>query len=640
MDCATLRHEIIGAVQRLVIAFAILQAFVPVLAFAAPLSQNVGAARVTLSASPDPPGVGSNDFVVQINGVPIATLDKTTVRFSTLMPTMNMTGPSGAALRAGTDSWRFTAMLGMAGPWSVHVALSGGMSGSVTFIFNVGAHASQAMPRSANASQLAVGNQMTNAAPMAGMNMSAGNPGAWETAFFALLAAIIAGFFIVRRDRRPIAIALGVLAIAAIVSLAFAQARYGAQAMDMNSMSQAQGNAPIPVTLATVGGDPDSTTIAAPANVQPYLTQNILARAPGLLTDLSAYTGDRISGGEVVAHLVEPELQSNARAAHAAARAALIEAMHHAPNGVVIARNDVRAAQSDQAAAQAEIAAKAQQVSYWRSEMAREKELLAQGAVSQREYQDEVAQAAAALAAFQAAKEKAAATRVQVASAQTRMSDAHASVEMAQAQAAQAGAAAQAQNVTAGYTNLIVPDNAIVVKRLVDPGVYVQAGTPILQVAVIDRLRVQAQVAQSDIASVHVGAPIDVRFEAGRTLRGRISSVSPVADPTTHTAIAEAIVENPGSRLQPGGFANVVIHVQTRYPNNTFSIPSASIVGGQSSAVWIDADGIAHRVPVSVFSDDGTTAQVRGNELRNGMRVVVAGAQSLEEGQPITGAAQ
>lgn len=140
--------------------------------------------------------------------------------------------------------------------------------------------------------------------------------------------------------------------------------------------------------------------------------------------------------------------------------------------------------------------------------------------------------------------------------------------------------------------------------------------------------------------ALQTGVPIDVRFDNGQTLRGRISSVSPVADPATHTAIAEAIVANPGSRLQPGGFVHVVIHVQSRNLANTFSVPSASIVGGETSAVWVDADGTAHRVPVSVLSDDGATAQVRGSELKPGMRVVVAGAQSLEEGQPVTGATQ
>lgn len=565
------------------------------------MSQSIGAAQVMLTASPDAPRVGSNDFTVTISGVPSSVLDKTTVRFSTLMPTMNMTGPAGTAIRIGGNAWHFTAVLGMAAPWSIRVALSGGVNGSAAFDYNVGAdNTAPAMQATAHASQSA-----------ANMNMSAGNPGAWETAFFALLVAMVIGYFIVRRDRRPVAIALGIIAIAAIVSLAFAQNRYTAPPMDMNSMSQAQGNAPTPVTLATIDNDADTQTISAPANIQPYFTQNIVARTSGLLSDLTAYTGDRIAAGQVVAHLNEPELQSNAQAAQAAAQAA---------------QSQAAAAQQTASAITADLSAAAEQVRYWNAELKREKSLLAAGAVSTQEYQNERAQAAAARSAYQATGAKVAAAR--------------STVHSAQAQASQASSAAQAQNIMAGYTSVVVPDDAVVIKRLVDPGVYVQAGTPILQVAVISRLRIQAQVAQSDAASVHVGAPIDVLFGNDQVLHGRISSVSPVADPTTHTAIAEAIVQNPGNRLQPGGFVNVVIHAQRVMPSNTFSVPSASIVGGASSAVWVNSGGVAHRVPVIVISDDGTTAHVRDTGLRSSMRVVVIGAQNLEEGQPITGAAQ
>ena len=580
-------------------------------ASATPMSQSAGSAHITLTVSPDPPRVGSNDFIIQITGAPDAILAKTAVRYSTLMPKMNMTGPSGAATRTSANSWHFKAMLGMAAWWSIHVSLSGGVNGNATFNYNVGARNGSAMQGRAYAPQPVASNNMTNAAPMAGMNMNAGNTSAWETAFFALLVAVVIAYFIARRDRRPVAIALGIVAIAAILVLAFAQARYGAQPMDMNSMSAAQGSAPTPVTLATIGSNADTQAISAPANVQPYFTQNIVARTSGLLSDLTAYTGDRIAAGQVVAHLNEPELQSNAQAAQAAARAA---------------QSQAAAAEQSASATTADLSAAAEQVRYWNAELKREKMLLAAGAVSTQEYQNERAQAAAARSGYDAARAKIAAAR--------------STARSAQAQVSQASSTAQAQNIMAGYTSVVVPDDAVVIKRLVDPGVYVQAGTPILQVAVISRLRIQAQVAQTDIASVHIGAPIDVSFDDGQTLHGRISSISPVADPTTHTAIAEAIVQNPGNRLQPGGFVRVLIQAQRVMPSNTFSVPSASIVGGASSAVWVNAAGAAHRVPVTVISDDGTSAQVQGTDLRSGMRVVVIGAQSLEEGQPITGSAQ
>ena len=418
--------------------------------------------------------------------------------------------------------------------------------------------------------------------PMAGMT-GPGNSGIWQTAFFALLAAVIVGYLLLRKDRRPITFALGIAAVAIVAALAIAQSRYAASPSDMSAMGGTRGSAATPVILANVEDGSADPSIAVPANVLPFFTQNVVARAPGVITDLTAYAGDRVSAGQVVARLSEPELQSNAEAAQ------------------------------DEAVSQnAELQAAQAQVRYWNAELAREAALLREGAVSVREYQDERAQAEAARSAY----------------------------ESSRAKLAGAQASAQAQSVLAGYTSVIVPHDAVVVKRLVDPGVFVQTGTPILLVAVIDRLRIQAQISQRDIASVMVGSPIVVGLDGGSTVRGRITSVSPVADAATHSVIAEAIVENPGNRLPPGGFAHAVI---STHPNRGIAgsfVPSAAIVGGETSAVWIDRDSIAHRVPVTVVSDDGTTAEVRSAELHRGMRVVVTGAQSLEEGQVITGISQ
>jgi hypothetical protein len=64
-------------------------------------------------------------------------------------------------------------------------------------------------------------------------------------------------------------------------------------------------------------------------------------------------------------------------------------------------------------------------------------------------------------------------------------------------------------------------------------------------------------------------------------------------------------------------------------------VPSSAIVGsGADASVWTDVNDAAHRVHVTVVSDDGTTAVVRG-ALRGGTRVVVEGAPTLEDGQAL-----
>lgn len=446
---------------------------------------------------------------------------------------------------------------------------------------------------------------MASAGPAASAK-SIASPNPWRVAAFALAAVALVGIAVAARDRRPATVAVFAVASVAIVALAFFQARTPSSDGGMGTMGNASGSAAIPVTTVRISAERHGATIAAPANVQPYLVQNITARVPGVLTGLSAYAGDRVRAGEVVARLEEPELQSNAQAASAGAQAA---------------QSELHTAENDAIATSAQVAAARERVRYWNAEIVRERALLAQGAVSTQEYQDERAQAASARSAYAAAQAKAAASQF--------------GVQTAQAQAAQAEANAQSQNVTAGYVNLIAPDDAVVMKRLVDPGVYVMAGTPVLQVAVVNRLRVQAQIAQQDLAAVHTGTPIDVIIDDGQTLHGRVTSVSPVADPATHTAIVEAIVSNGAGIYQPGGYVRVRLHAAgAAIGGSSFSVPSAAIVGGARPAIWTDVRGMAHRVPVTVLSDDGISAQIRG-PVRGGDRVVVAGASGLGEGQAI-----
>ena len=588
---------------------------------AGPITAPVGSGTATIVVSPDPPQVGSNTVTVMLSGTSPQTLAQTSVRFATVMPSMNMTGPSGIATRVAgqANTWRFAVAFGMAAPWALRVQFAGGVNGAINANLTVGQAAVNptAIKQSGSmsgASMRGTGPQqgMSGMSPapsggsMAGMNMSSGDASAWRNATFALIAVIVIGALVLWRNRRPVTIAMVVIVGLIIVGIAFAQSRSGSPSMDMASMQTAHGSAPIPVTLATIGGDPGGSTISAPANVQPYLIQNIVARAPGLLTDFNAYTGDRLRAGEIVAHLDEPELQSNAQAAQSAAQAA---------------QSQRSSAQYGASAMQADVSAKQQQLVYWKAEIAREKSLLDQGAVSVQEYQNEKAQAAAAQSDYDSARAK--------------LAGANAGIQAAQAQAAQAASSAHAQSVTAGYTSVVVSDDSTVMKRLVDPGVYVQAGTSILQVAVVNRLRVQAQVSQRDLAGVQIGTPIDIRFADGNVLHSRISSVSPVVDPNTHTAIAEAIVPNSGDRYQPGAFVHTILHAHGHAPGDSFTVPAGAIVGGATTAVWADENGTAHRVQVNVVSDDGTTAQVTG-DLRPGTPVVVTGAQNLEEGQTIT----
>ena len=587
---------------------------------------NVGAARVTFALSPDPPRLGTEAATVTVAGVPNGVLSKTAVTFSSSMPAMGMSGASGTARAVAGEPgrWTFDLPMGSAAQWSVVLRFAGGVNGSATFTFEVPGASSMSASPSPTAS----------ASASAASSMSAGQAGVWQTAAFALAIlfalAVIAAFQFAREAERrgskpqwftPATIRLAAIALVVILGTAILQNRFAPPAMDMAAMSNVPGTAPIPVTLAPVRAARADRQITAPGVVEAYYMQDVAARTAGVLRDVFVYNGDLVSAGQVVAVLDEPDLAAQAAAARAgwrsdlaSARAARIAARQSAPNGVAIAR--------------AELSAREERARYWRGELARERFLLAHGAVSPQEFTDERAQATAAFSAAQAARKA-------LADANAQVSITRAQAQAARERAAAAASNAAAQEALAGYTRLVAPGDGVVVKRLADPGSTVQAGTPVLRIAVVKEVRIAANVAQEYLRGIAVGARFDATVDGGATIRARVTSVQPAADPATHTAIVEAVVANPGDRLRPGTYASVTIEAHWTQVKGALQVPSGAVVGSAGDAsVWTEVKGTAHRVPVTVLYDDGRQASVKG-ALKRGDLVVVQGAQNLQEGQPI-----
>jgi RND family efflux transporter MFP subunit len=633
--------------KRLFVFFCVLLltylAVTPIDLLASPMLERVGSAQVMLTLNPDPPTAGAVHGMIHVSGVSADALAETMVRFQTNMTSMGMSGPAGVAhAGAAPGDFVFDATLGVATTWSVVVQFSGAFHGTATYRFAV-TDKSSATGSSVGANS---GSGANGTSGMSGMPSSYGNPDAWRNALFALIVLMLVGAFVLRRDRSTRTLGLFVAAGLLVLVLAVLQNRYTTPATDMATM---RGAGATPVMLSTVRSGQANADIFAPGTVQPYLTQDIVTRAPGILRNFNLYVGDHVAAGQVLATLDAPELGSQAQAAYAnaqaqaaTARAAEIEARRRAPVALSIAQNEAASVRTDLAAAIADRRAKAQQLSYWNSEIRREQSLYSQGAVSQQELQDERAQSAAANSAYQGAVQRIASLEQQVQAAQSRAINANATIAMtqqqaqaAQAQADQAANAAQGAGTMAAYRTVEAPDDAAVVKRLVDPGVYVPAGTPILRLAVINRLRIQANVAQQDLSGITIGTPMVARLANGKVVRGRVSSISPAADAATHTALVEAIVFGKGAEIPPGGYVRVTLHASRVLTAGAVQVPSVAIVGGGSdAAVWIDNSGTAHRVRVRVLSDDGTTAFVTGS-LPRGTRVVTDGASTLEEGQAI-----
>ncbi|MGA2264320.1 MAG: efflux RND transporter periplasmic adaptor subunit, partial [Acidobacteriota bacterium] len=105
------------------------------------------------------------------------------------------------------------------------------------------------------------------------------------------------------------------------------------------------------------------------------------------------------------------------------------------------------------------------------------------------------------------------------------------------------------------------PISGTVVDRKIGPGQYIRpdAAEPLFLISDLTTLWVQADVFESDLALIHLQAPVEIIVEAYPDLKipARISYISPVVDPTTRTMRVRGLLKNETGRFKPNMFARI-----------------------------------------------------------------------------------
>ena len=219
-------------------------------------------------------------------------------------------------------------------------------------------------------------------------------------------------------------------------------------------------------------------------------------------------------------------------------------------------------------------------------------------------------------------------------------SSARKKLDAADAMVAQGRAALRTASVVRDYVSIIAPTSGYVVKRLVAPGVLVQPGMPILKIAQIDRVRLQANVGEKDLASIRLGSLASVTTVGTKEAvpGARVTAVFPFVDQGARTAVVEALVDNPGRRWLPGQYVTMQFSTGER-PGATIVPRSAvSRMGGKAS-VWIVRDARAESQPVAIGLEDPDRIEVTQG-LTVGDIVVARGGEGLYSGARVADTAR
>jgi len=210
-------------------------------------------------------------------------------------------------------------------------------------------------------------------------------------------------------------------------------------------------------------------------------------------------------------------------------------------------------------------------------------------------------------------------------------------------QAEVARAQLRAAQFNRGYSAIVAPRAAVVLRRLAEPRELVPAGQPVLVLGAEDRgYIVRSGLSDRDVVSLKRGDAVDVRLDAwpDAVLPARVTEIAGAADEKSGLFQVEAQIERSTGDKAPslvtGMVARLSLHPGAREGDTLVYVPLGAVLDadGGKARVFVDDGGVARRrdVQVAFISPDGVA--LRGG-LKAGEPVVVAGAPYLDDGDAI-----
>jgi Cu(I)/Ag(I) efflux system membrane fusion protein len=172
---------------------------------------------------------------------------------------------------------------------------------------------------------------------------------------------------------------------------------------------------------------------------------------------------------------------------------------------------------------------------------------------------------------------------------------------------------------------ILSPVSGFVLEKNVVAGSVVEPGMKLFRIAGLDRVWVEAEVYESELARVEVGQSALVTFPylPGKSYPGRVGFVSPFLDAASRTGRVRVELANPGLELKPDMYANVELASDL---GERLVVPEESVLyAGPRSFVFVDlGEGRLQPRRVELGVEQGEWVEVLSG-LAEGDTVVTSG---------------
>lgn len=204
----------------------------------------------------------------------------------------------------------------------------------------------------------------------------------------------------------------------------------------------------------------------------------------------------------------------------------------------------------------------------------------------------------------------------------TRVKALEAQVEGAEANARLAQAKLNRHRIRAPFAG-------VVSKRHVDPGDWVNPGTPVLDLVRADTVEIRVDAPLELAQRVHVGDTVNLVDGAF----GKVVGVVPALDPISRTSVIRVAPTGQIAGLLPGSSMSIDFNVQM---SGGVVVPRDALVPGPSETrVFRVVDGTAQVIVVRTLATTAEEVLVEAEGLAPGDMLVVRGNERLRPDQPV-----
>lgn len=399
------------------------------------------------------------------------------------------------------------------------------------------------------------------------------------------------------------------LIIAAISAVIFAVSCGTTRSAEVQQANNA--NTPADAPIATTAAQSESREVPAVIQATGSLTadeiSNIAPKVAGKVSDISVNVGQFVQQGAVVAKIDDRDARLELASAEAGVKQA-IAAVRQAEARLGLDSNskfdaaaipEVRSANANYEQIVAELRqAEANEKRY--------RELVETGDVPLVTYEQYRLARDTARARANSAKEQldaqintARQNNQQIRSAEAAVEAARTRVEIAK------------QSIT--DTVIRAPFSGFISERQVAVGEFVSTATVVATLLRTNPIKIQIQVAESDVPSIILGRGVSIEVEAYRDRRfsGVVTAVNPAIDAQSRSAIVEASIENSENLLRSGMFATA--RISKEGGSTGVFVPKTAVYNHlptQSFRVFVLENGIAKLKVVQLGPEEGDSVQI------------------------------